>query len=57
MEDYRHRPFHVKTAALEKPAGAWTKIGIAIAGLILGWVCYSIASNTLTYMHTAEKRP
>src|ERR1700746_923343 len=30
---------------LDKPQGAWTKIGIAIAGLSLGWVCYSIASK------------
>jgi hypothetical protein len=37
---------------LDKPQGAWTKIGIAIGGLLLGWVCYSIASNILTYMHT-----
>src|SRR5437764_3064938 len=22
---------------LEKPQGAWTKIGVAIAGLVLGW--------------------
>jgi MFS family permease len=29
---------------LDKPPGAWTKIGIAIAGLLLGWLCYSIAS-------------
>ena len=27
---------------LDKPAGTWTKIGIAIAGLVLGWLCYSI---------------
>ena len=38
---------------LEKPPGAWPKIGIAFAGLVLGWVCYSIASNILTYLHTA----
>jgi hypothetical protein len=38
---------------LDKLQGAWTKIGIAIAGLLLGWLCYSIASNILTYMHTA----
>jgi hypothetical protein len=38
---------------LDKPQGAWTKIGIAISGLLLGWLCYSIASNILTYMHTA----
>jgi hypothetical protein len=38
---------------LDKPQGAWTKFGIAIAGLLLGWLCYSIASNILTYMHTA----
>ena len=30
--------------------GAWAKIGIAIGGLVLGWLCYSIASNILTYM-------
>ena len=28
------------------------KIGIAIGGLVLGWFCYSIASNILTYLHT-----
>jgi hypothetical protein len=38
---------------LDKPQGAWTKIGVAMAGLLLGWLCYSIASNILTYMHTA----
>ncbi len=42
---------------LDKPQGTWTKIGIAIAGLALGWLCYSIASNILTYMHaTPEER-
>jgi MFS family permease len=40
---------------LEKPAGAWAKIGIALAGLVLGWVCYSIASNLLTYMRVAAE--
>ena len=30
---------------LDKPQGTWTKIGIAIAGLLLGWLCYSIASK------------
>ena len=30
---------------LEKPPGAWPKIGIAFAGLVLGWLCYSIAST------------
>ena len=40
---------------LDKPGGAWPKIGIAIAGLALGWLCYSIASNILTYMHTAPE--
>jgi hypothetical protein len=38
---------------LDKPQGAWTKIAIAIAGLLIGWLCYSIASNILTYMSTA----
>src|SRR5947209_15038201 len=38
---------------LDKPQGTWTKMGIAIVGLVLGWLCYSIASNILTYMHTA----
>jgi hypothetical protein len=28
------------------------KIGIAMGGLVLGWLCYSIASNILTYLHT-----
>jgi hypothetical protein len=37
---------------LEKPPGAWIKIGIAATGLVLGWICYSIASNILTYLHT-----
>jgi hypothetical protein len=42
---------------LEKPAGVWAKIGIAVAGLMLGWLCYSIASNMLTYLHVvAEDR-
>jgi hypothetical protein len=40
---------------LDKPEGTWTKIGIAIAGLVLGWLCYSIASNILTYMHTVPE--
>jgi phosphatidylglycerophosphate synthase len=40
---------------LDKPQGTWTKIGIAIAGLVLGWLCYSIASNILTYMHTVPE--
>ena len=40
---------------LDKPPGAWTKIGIAMAGLALGWLCYSIASAMLTYMHTAPE--
>jgi len=40
---------------LHKPACTWTKIGIAIAGLVPGWLCYSIASNILTYMHTAPE--
>jgi hypothetical protein len=40
---------------LDKPQGTWTKIGIAIAGLVLGWLCYSIASNILTYMHTVPR--
>jgi hypothetical protein len=37
---------------LDKPPGTWAKIGIAIGGLVLGWSCYSIASNILTYLHT-----
>ena len=37
---------------LDKLPGAWPKIGIAVAGLVLGWICYSIASNILTYLHT-----
>ena len=37
---------------LDKPPGAWAKIGIAIGGLVLGWLCYSMASNILTYLHT-----
>jgi len=40
---------------LDKSQGTWTKIGIAIAGLVLGWLCYSIASTILTYMHTAPE--
>ena len=39
---------------LDRPLGAWTKVGIAVAGLVLGWICYSIASNILTYLHTAS---
>jgi hypothetical protein len=30
-------------------------LGIAIVGLVLGWLCYSIASNMLTYMDTAPE--
>ena len=37
---------------LDKPPGTWAKIGIAIGGLVLGWFCYSIASNILTYLRT-----
>jgi hypothetical protein len=33
----------------------WTKIGIAIAGLVLGWLCYSLASNMLTYLRTTPE--
>jgi hypothetical protein len=40
---------------LDKPPGTWIKIGIAIAGFVLGWLCYSIASNLLTYLHTAPE--
>ena len=40
---------------LDKPQGTWPKIGIAIVGLVLGWLCYSIASNILTYMHTTPE--
>ena len=40
---------------LDKPPGAWIKIGIAMAGLALGWLCYSIASNILTYMHATPE--
>jgi hypothetical protein len=40
---------------LDKPPGTWIKIGIAIAGFMLGWLCYSIASNLLTYLHTAPE--
>ena len=40
---------------LDKPSDAWAKIGIAIAGLVLGWLCYSLASNMLTYLHTAPE--
>ena len=37
---------------LEKPSGVWIKIGIAVSGFVLGWICYSIASNILTYLDT-----
>jgi hypothetical protein len=40
---------------LDKPSGMWTKIGIAIAGLVLGWLCYSLARNMLTCLHTAPE--
>jgi predicted acyltransferase len=42
---------------LDKPSGTRTKIAIAIAGLVLGWLCYSIASNMLTYLHVAPEDP
>src|SRR6516164_1128036 len=41
---------------LDKPSGTWAKIGIAIAGLALGWLCYSIASNILTYLYEERAR-
>src|SRR5262249_60333774 len=28
---------------------------VAIAGFVLGWLCYSIASNMLTYLHQHRK--
>jgi hypothetical protein len=37
---------------LDKPPGAWAKIGIAIGGLVLGWFCYSIASNIDRQQHS-----
>src|SRR5215468_10389158 len=40
---------------LDKPPSAWTKIGIGIGGFVLGWLCYSIASNLLTYLHTTPE--
>src|SRR5262249_13240482 len=40
---------------LDKPPGAWTKIGIAMAGLALGLLFYSIASAMLTYMDTQRE--
>jgi len=39
---------------LDKPEGTWTKIGIAIAGLALGWVCYSIAYSASRATGTAQ---
>src|SRR5262249_43565244 len=43
---------------LDKPEGTWTKIGIAIAGLLLGWLCYSIASNIFDlYARSARRAP
>ena len=58
LEQHRGRYGHWRHGGsifLDKPEGTWTKIGIAIAGLVLGWLCYSIASNILTYMHTAPE--
>jgi hypothetical protein len=40
---------------LDKRKALGRKIGIAIAGLVLGWLCYSVANNILTYMHTAPE--
>jgi hypothetical protein len=40
---------------LDKPSDTWAKIAIAIAGLVPGWLCYSLASNMLTYLHTAAE--
>src|SRR5262249_48790013 len=43
---------------LDKPPSAWTKIGIAMAGLALGWLCYSIASNIFNlFAHRARRAP
>jgi hypothetical protein len=36
---------------LDKPTDAWAKIGIAIGGLVLGWLCYSIAIFSRTCTH------
>ena len=41
---------------LDKPQGTWTKIGIAIAGLLLGWLCYSQQHFDL-YAHSARRAP
>src|SRR5258705_943829 len=38
---------------LDKPPGAWTQIGISIAGLVLGWRLYLIARNNLNHLYTA----
>lgn len=40
---------------LDKPPGAWAKIGIAIGGLVLGWLCYSIAQHSHVLAHTARR--
>ena len=43
---------------LDKPPSAWTKIGIAMAGLALGWLCYSIANNIFNlFAHRARRAP
>ena len=42
---------------LDKPTDAWAKIGIAIAGLVLGWLCYFVASNMPTYSPLHPRAP
>ena len=42
---------------LDKPPGAWTKIAIAMAGLVLGWVCYSIAQQHVVLFAYSTRRP
>jgi hypothetical protein len=37
---------------LDKPPGAWTKIGIAIGGFVLGWLCYSIPATLDLYQNS-----
>jgi hypothetical protein len=36
---------------LEKPL-FWGKIGIAIVGIVFGFICYSVANRMLDYLRT-----
>ena len=46
--------FQGRQLPAQPQCAAWRldRIGIAVSGFVLGWICYSIASNILTYLYT-----